>query len=107
MKKMPRKGSQPATRAQLAKVQKDLQTQIRSLDLRVGSLDSKVDRVAVQVAKNTDRFGEVEDRLCAEMSRQTSRIMNVLDFIKGKIIDLDRSQVLTNHRLGRLEARAS
>ncbi len=100
MKKMPRKESKPATRAQLAKVRKDLQTQIRSVDL-------KIDRVAVQVAKNTARFGEVEDRLCAEMSRQTSRIMNVLDFIKGKIIDMDRSQVLTNHRLGRLEARAS
>lgn len=98
-------GNKPATQAGLAEVKVELQADIKAVKADVGTvkadikrLDQKTDRIAAGLIKTQDEVRQIKETMATKADSE--RIIGLLDFIKGKVSDQDRTLVVFDKILG-------
>ena len=106
---------QPATKADLHKVEtsvqtlgtrvRTLETSVQTLETSVQKLDAKIDRVAKEVVRGHARADAAERRITDQIKNFRSDILKVVENFMGQVGKVDRRQIIVDHRIDRLEKR--
>ena len=105
-------GNKPATQAGLAEVKTELKADIKAVKADVETvkadqqtlkadnkrLDQKSDRIAAELIKTQDEVRQIKETMATKADSE--RIIGLLDFIKGKVSDQDRTVVVFDKILG-------